>query len=771
MKKIYSKCFWILLIFLLFPNTAYASEETKTTSDGFVYRYFDEAQDSIEIVGYEGEESRITIPGEIESLPVITIGEEAFYCNESVEEVIFEENVESIGLKSFYECENLTSVTFCNSIEDISAEAFAYCYNLSDVILPENIREIGADCFTETAIASITIPESVSLIWNNAFGACGNLLSIDVAESNQNYSSADGVLYNKAQTKLICCPSGKSSVDISDTVLQIESQAFYFADKIEEIILPESVSRIGDEAFFGASIKQIAIPKNVSSIGNYAFYACSSLTDIEVETENIFYSSEDGVLYDKQKTKLICCPSQKEDIVIPETVHEIGAASFGCCDRLTMLVLPNHVTSIGEEAFAWAENLSYLYVPDSVTEIGRAALSSVLRVDCNAQSFAEQYAIENELNYTIHVHTMGEDRACRICGAKIPLAAGKFALVKSFLQEKGQTDSNGNKYFQEILNGSNATSGIATISYIENEAKFRFCYEDVKNNRTNSTITMRIEENGSQTVTVDYSHDIFSLNASATFDVERHTPDGDEYFEKTDSNILNNSEIQDLCNAALRVAFNGWDAVLLKNFGLDVTMADMGFTSYEEAGTHTWDSGAVTKQPTCLEKGVRTYTCMICGSERSEEIEGQHQWKKEYTIDKEATSTEAGAKSIHCSICNTILHGSEQIIPKLDGGVTNYHVKEFQVITAATSKKISLKKLKKKAQSFYISAKSTSGGKVKYKLAKKNKNIKFAASSGKITVKKGTKKGTYKIRVKMSVSENEKYKEYSTTKTITIKVR
>lgn len=766
MKKIFSMSLFMMLFLVFCPIAVNASEETKVTNDGLIYRYFDEEENSIEIAGYEGNEKRITIPSEIESKPVIAIGEEAFYSNENIEEVVFVGNLELIGLGAFCGCENLKSVTFCDSIETISTEAFAYCFNLTDIVFPENLTEIGEDSFVETAITTITIPESVSLLWNNAFGACENLVSIDVADGNKEYSSVDGVLYNKNKTKLICCPAGKSSVNIEDTVLQIDQKAFYFCDKINEIILPESISRIGDKAFYGTSILQIAIPKQVSFIGDYVFYACLKLSNIDVASENDFYVSENGVLYNKQKTKLICCPSQKSNINIPDTVTEIGMASFGCCDQLTRLIIPNSVTIIGEEAFAFAENLSYLYVPESVVEIGRAALYDVLRIDCNANSMAERYAIEYELNYTIHKHNTA-DNQCTICGKIIPVATGKFALVKRFLQEKGQTDDNGNKYFHKIEMVTDKLGAIAIITYIEDEAKFQFTYGNLNNNRVESTIAMYIEENGSQTVTVDYSHITFSLNASATFDVTHYTSGGKEYFEKTSSNILDNSQIQDICNATLESAFAGWDMLLLDNFGFDVNMADMGFTSYEEAGTHTGD-GVVTKQPTCVEKGIMTYTCVICGHVETEEIDfAQHQWKKEYTIDKAPTNTETGTKSIHCSICNNRKNGSEQIIPKLEGAAN----KKSQTINVNTSKKISVKKLKKKAQSFKLSAKSTSGSKVKYKLVKGNKKIKFATSSGKITVKKGTKKGTYRIKVKMTVSENNQYHAYSTTKTITIKVK
>ena len=96
---------------------------------------------------------------------------------------------------------------------------------------------------------------------------------------------------------------------------------------------------------------------------------------------------------------------------------------------------------------------------------------------------------------------------------------------------------------------------------------------------------------------------------------------------------------------------------------------------------------------------------------------------------------------------------------------------EVQTIKATTSKTFKVSKLKKKALTFKIAGKASSGNKIAYKLVKANKNIKFDAKTGIVTIKKGTKKGTYKIKVKMTVKGNSKYKAYATTRTITIRVK
>lgn len=183
----------------------------------------------------------------------------------------------------------------------------------------------------------------------------------------------------------------------------------------------------------------------------------------------------------------------------------------------------------------------------------------------------------------------------------------------------------------------------------------------------------------------------------------------------------------------------------------------------------TYNAGiksVIKQKATCAAKGITRYMAIYEDYIDIMDIEdipksNVHKWDSGVVI-KKATSEHEGKKEYKCIVCKKT---KLEKIPKLP------KIKKSQKIKVITRKNISVKKIKKKAQSFKLSAKSTSGNKVKYKLVKKNKNIKFTASSGKVTVKKGTKKGTYKFKVKMTVSGNKNYNAYSITKTITIKVK
>ena len=131
------------------------------------------------------------------------------------------------------------------------------------------------------------------------------------------------------------------------------------------------MTSIGDFAFDTSSLTSATIPASVSSIGQGPFYECTSLTEISVAAQNSFYSSSNGVLFDKSQATLIECPAGfSGSYAIPAGVTSIADYAFDDCSSLTSFTMPGSVTNIGQYAFFSCAGLANETIPGSVTGIG-----------------------------------------------------------------------------------------------------------------------------------------------------------------------------------------------------------------------------------------------------------------------------------------------------------------------------------------------------------------------------------------------------------------
>ena len=149
------------------------------------------------------------------------------------------------------------------------------------------------------------------------------------------------------------------NVTIPNTVTKIGSKAFNNCDSLKSITIPDSVTSIGSYAFCNCNaLTSVNIPASVTSIGSGAFTYCQSLTTITVDGKNTKYTAQNGVLFNKDLTQVLCYPAGKTDTsyALPSSVTSIADYAFQGV-RLTNLTIPKSVTRIGEDAF-WASKLT-----------------------------------------------------------------------------------------------------------------------------------------------------------------------------------------------------------------------------------------------------------------------------------------------------------------------------------------------------------------------------------------------------------------------------
>ena len=369
------KKYLLFIVAAMLATVARAADYDMFKYQGFSFMVISEADHEVELLGYEGNLSGdITIPSSAingtSRYFVVGVGD----CSgDEITSLTIPSTVRYIYGGAFEDSKNLKSVNIPDGIPAIEGNTFRGCSSLTSLDIPASVTKIGDNAFWGcSSLQSLNIPAGVTKIGENAFWECSSLTSVN---------TPDGVTEIGEYTFAGC--KSLQSITIPGSVTKIGDYAFQECSGLTSVTIPEGVTEIGTKAFGSCSaLTSVTIPGTVTSIGRSAFgvanslgasEGCSALAEINVEEGNKHFSSEDGVLYNLDKTVLLACPGAKTEYTFPASVTEIGESAFSGCSNLTSVTIPEGVAEIGGGAFSCCSSLTSIFIPTSVTKIGTTA--------------------------------------------------------------------------------------------------------------------------------------------------------------------------------------------------------------------------------------------------------------------------------------------------------------------------------------------------------------------------------------------------------------
>ena len=391
-------------------------------------------QEGIEMIGDEAFKecdnlTTIELPESLRS-----IGESAFQECKKLDNVIIPSQITVIENQTFYNCQNLSNIKLPENLQNIQILAFGGCRKLDNIYISKNVNNISNDAFLSCIslknieideenikygyskengmlmdlennnilfisdevlnnittfsipegitnfdisidnyinITTLIIPKSLEKI-TNAISFPSSISNVEITDGNTNFIVENECLYNGNKTELIMCFTKEKEVTFAEETTDIRSFAFFQAVNIEEITIPDKVTRINSQILHpvNSKLKNINIGSMVTYIdplfkhGNY--YGTITI-------ENPKYSIENNELYNKDKTELISVLHEIEgSYTIRSSVTKIGDKAFHSKNQMTEVILPDGLKEIGS-SFQYCTGLTEIFIPNSVEKISSSA--------------------------------------------------------------------------------------------------------------------------------------------------------------------------------------------------------------------------------------------------------------------------------------------------------------------------------------------------------------------------------------------------------------
>lgn len=332
--------------------------------------------------------------------------------NDQITHVVIESGVTSIGNSAFWGCFYLTDISMPDTVTRIGGEAIYACLNLTsldiscvktfdagalcnsgltEVAIPSGITELPGNLLSSCKkLTKVTLPEGITKIGVTVFGSCESLISIKIPST---VTSIGSYAFDQSAIQTTNIPNG---------VTEIGEMAFGQCPNLTELVIPDSVVKIGRNVVEGCSkLRSIHLGKGVENIfwvNSIAganefrtFQDCESLTYITVDPDNQYYTAEDNVLFNKDKTEVYrSAPGKTGSYTLPNSVKTMENTFIFEDSQLSSIVIPEGVQGFPRCTFKNCTNLKEIWLPKSLKVVGQNAFVASME-DLGADPIEDVY--------------------------------------------------------------------------------------------------------------------------------------------------------------------------------------------------------------------------------------------------------------------------------------------------------------------------------------------------------------------------------------------
>ena len=595
---------------------------------------------------------------ELEGIPIVGIGENALYNDTKINSLSLPSSIERVKSGAFWKASNLKNVTFSDKgkgLKTIGMYTFADCSSLESIDLSNSsITEIPKNAFSNcTSLKTVKLPPTVTKIADDAFANCKKLEEIQ-GLSNCKISEI-------GKDAFAGCYNLKTFDLSSATITALPDSLCNNMYAVTTVRLPKTLTSIGTSALEGCKkleeINGLSDCK-LTSIGANAFASCSALKGVDLSKSSFTALPASAFAKDTALTS----------VKLPDSLTEIGEKAFVGCGAMEKIDLSNtKLTTIGKNAMAEMNDLMYINLPDTVKNVGQSAFDISVPLDSSDTAFMPTIISENvnpldvgytdnnispwkrrqvifrDNAFTVRFDGNGSDGATAnepffgYVGTKVTIPACKYKK-KGYLFTGWNTKKDGSGTAYKA--GTKTADTISVLYAQWKKAKFK-----VTLSFPGGTYTNRSGSRWQDSYSFTYTFTSLTDSNYLPFGGNMSKPDCSFVGWYTDEDYTKRVEKLTINNTT--------DNMIL-------------YAKWSDSHTHSWDSGVVTKQPTCTEAGTKTYTCTSCGKTKTTEIAATGHQHTEIRNKKEATCKEEGyTGDTYCKDCGAKV-SSGQAIPKTE---------------------------------------------------------------------------------------------------------